>query len=278
MKKISILLVALSFTILMATGGAQADIAWDFTYEGDVDLSDPNTGWTEEGTGTGTVTQITDPNVPVDYLQIDTFDTGSGETRIFVAPGDSYNADFATGMTLVFRARFYDGFMHNYGPSFGDGTYGLEMRFLFSTADAHFPGALRFEDRDQRVYVNVVNVPGLDLSEWNEYRIAITDTHYDFYINDVFLRSGIPSGPGGGDSPTDDRFRFGDLFGSAANEDLKADTDYIRMYFGGAIGAGEGACGDMAHPYPTGDLTEDCYVDLSDYAAYASDWLTDNRP
>ena len=34
----------------------------------------------------------------------------------------------------------------------------------------------------------------------------------------------------------------------------------------------ETECGDSYHPYPTGDVNKDCYVDLLDFAAVAKDW------
>ena len=37
-------------------------------------------------------------------------------------------------------------------------------------------------------------------------------------------------------------------------------------------------CGDPNHPYPVGDLNQDCRVDFLDLAILASHWLEDNRP
>jgi len=37
-------------------------------------------------------------------------------------------------------------------------------------------------------------------------------------------------------------------------------------------------CGDPNHPYPVGDLNQDCRVDLLDLAILASHWLEDNTP
>ena len=37
-------------------------------------------------------------------------------------------------------------------------------------------------------------------------------------------------------------------------------------------------CGDALHPYPYMDFDNNCIVDLRDYAEFAIDWLTDNRP
>ena len=39
-------------------------------------------------------------------------------------------------------------------------------------------------------------------------------------------------------------------------------------------------CGDISHPYPVGDLNEDCYVNFADFAEMASHWLdcTDPNP
>lgn len=37
-------------------------------------------------------------------------------------------------------------------------------------------------------------------------------------------------------------------------------------------------CGDMNHPYPVGDLDQDCRVDLADLAIFCSHWLEDSNP
>ncbi len=37
-------------------------------------------------------------------------------------------------------------------------------------------------------------------------------------------------------------------------------------------------CGDTNHPYPVGDLTEDCYVDLADLALMSANWLDCTDP
>ncbi len=39
-----------------------------------------------------------------------------------------------------------------------------------------------------------------------------------------------------------------------------------------------GCCGDPNHPYPVGDLNQDCRVDLLDLAILASHWMEDNTP
>jgi hypothetical protein len=37
-------------------------------------------------------------------------------------------------------------------------------------------------------------------------------------------------------------------------------------------------CGDASHPYPPGDLNQDCCVDLRDLAICCNHWLEDNNP
>jgi hypothetical protein len=41
---------------------------------------------------------------------------------------------------------------------------------------------------------------------------------------------------------------------------------------------GLGICGDAEHPYPIGDFTNDCYVNLLDFAMFAQQWLTCTAP
>jgi hypothetical protein len=38
------------------------------------------------------------------------------------------------------------------------------------------------------------------------------------------------------------------------------------------------ACGDATHPFPKGDLNQDCRVDLLDFAILCDHWLQDNNP
>jgi hypothetical protein len=33
------------------------------------------------------------------------------------------------------------------------------------------------------------------------------------------------------------------------------------------------SCGDPTHPYPLGDFNEDCFVDWTDFAIFADNWL-----
>jgi hypothetical protein len=40
----------------------------------------------------------------------------------------------------------------------------------------------------------------------------------------------------------------------------------------------EPRCGDANHPYPLGDINNDCVVDFTDFAIFADNWLKDNRP
>lgn len=40
----------------------------------------------------------------------------------------------------------------------------------------------------------------------------------------------------------------------------------------------EPRCGDLDHPYPPGDVTKDCYVNLEDLAAMCANWMTCTSP
>ncbi len=64
---------------------------------------------------------------------------------------------------------------------------------------------------------------------------------------------------------------------------LTADTYYIRITGGSgdyrfSVLSPEPRCGDLDHPYPPGDINQDCIVDIRDLAIMASNWLTDNNP
>ena len=40
----------------------------------------------------------------------------------------------------------------------------------------------------------------------------------------------------------------------------------------------QGFCGDPDHPRPEGDLDENCYVDINDFAIWLTHWLECNNP
>ncbi|MCK5001105.1 MAG: hypothetical protein KAS23_16290 [Anaerohalosphaera sp.] len=65
----------------------------------------------------------------------------------------------------------------------------------------------------------------------------------------------------------------------------EAGTCYVKVQKSSQIGlyrfsitSPEPYCGDLLHPYPAGDVNENCIVDLEDFAILAGNWLKDNRP
>ncbi|MGE4285226.1 MAG: PPC domain-containing protein [Phycisphaerae bacterium] len=68
---------------------------------------------------------------------------------------------------------------------------------------------------------------------------------------------------------------------------LEAGTYYLAAYIGNNSETGayelsilspEPRCGDLAHPFPAGDVNGDCVVDLLDLSEIAANWLVDVRP
>ena len=64
---------------------------------------------------------------------------------------------------------------------------------------------------------------------------------------------------------------------------LPAGNIYVQMSnnLGGykiSVVSPEPRCGDLDHPYPPGDVSEDCVVNLVDFAMMADNWLVDVRP
>lgn len=67
------------------------------------------------------------------------------------------------------------------------------------------------------------------------------------------------------------------------NATLNAGTHYIKI--SGNLGAfeinvlsPEPRCGDLDHPYPMGDVNQDCYFNMLDIAMMATDWLSCTDP
>jgi hypothetical protein len=44
------------------------------------------------------------------------------------------------------------------------------------------------------------------------------------------------------------------------------------------VGIPHPKCGDKYHPYPIGDVNQDCVVNFVDLALVLENWLEDNRP
>ena len=56
--------------------------------------------------------------------------------------------------------------------------------------------------------------------------------------------------------------------------DFAAQPPTAQFELAGAISV----CGDINHPYPMGDLNQDCHVDFFDLALLCAHWLEDNNP
>lgn len=67
------------------------------------------------------------------------------------------------------------------------------------------------------------------------------------------------------------------LYDSLASLNAKVEVDMTGMVRPPAEGSVE-ACGDATHPYPQGDLNQDCVVDGRDLAGFCTNWLEDNNP
>ncbi|NIA16896.1 MAG: hypothetical protein GWO86_00980 [Planctomycetes bacterium] len=67
------------------------------------------------------------------------------------------------------------------------------------------------------------------------------------------------------------------LYDSLASLNAKVSVSMTGMVRPNAEGAVE-ACGDATHPYPQGDLNQDCVVDGRDLARFGINWLQDSNP
>ncbi|UCG58453.1 MAG: hypothetical protein JSU70_02890 [Phycisphaerales bacterium] len=67
------------------------------------------------------------------------------------------------------------------------------------------------------------------------------------------------------------------LYDGLASLGTQVTVDMAGMVRPDAEGASE-VCGDATHPYPTGDLNQDCRVDSADLAIFCTGWLEDNSP
>ena len=62
-----------------------------------------------------------------------------------------------------------------------------------------------------------------------------------------------------------------------------AGTYYIKIYYGSAglyrvsVLSPEPQCGDSSHPYPSGDINQDCMVNLKDFAIWTQCYVQTNN-
>jgi hypothetical protein len=73
------------------------------------------------------------------------------------------------------------------------------------------------------------------------------------------------------------RFIIQVLYDSLESLGTQVTVDMAGMVRPGAQNTSQ-ACGDPAHPFPTGDLNQDCSVGLPDLAILCDHWLQDNNP
>jgi hypothetical protein len=66
----------------------------------------------------------------------------------------------------------------------------------------------------------------------------------------------------------------GVFYSDQAQTTLTVDADMELT----AVFTASNTCGDACRPYPTGDLSQDCVVDLLDFAAIANDWMDCTDP
>ena len=96
------------FLLFLLGSGAQGS-TWDIVYNGDVIPT--AAGWTEGGNSAGSVNLGVEGGVT--YLHIDTLGSGEGQDRYYYMGPPGYDVDLTSGVTVTFRALFYDGTMHN---------------------------------------------------------------------------------------------------------------------------------------------------------------------
>jgi len=262
----------LTMTLALVLCGAQAlaqvpdppVVDWDIVYEGDTLPDDPNApvpAWTlNEGGGNPEV--VSDPNTGESWLHLDT-DGLVGNKHYYIAPnyGDgepnSFDPNFAAGMTVAWRCRFYDGTYHAGGVRFGNGSYGVDIHYGYNSATGHIPGFI----------------------QWHEYWLAVlNESSYRFWQDGVEIRAnGVPNYAGSGNTRgyIDNGFHFGDMEGG--DYDVIADYDYVRIKMDEAIPFPPW-CGDPGHPYTDADIVPDCVTDMNDLAALLDNFFADNRP
>lgn len=284
MKDVTMTLL-LTMTLALVLCGAQAlaqipdppVVDWDIVYEGNTlpDTPDPNASiptWTLSGSD-GTAAVVSDPNTDNNWLHIDT-DGGTGE-RYYIAPdyGEPNNPDpnLPVGMTVVWRCRFYDGTLHSGGVRFGDGSYGVDIRYGYNSATGHIPGFIRYEDGSGRAYDSSVD------DQWHEYWLTVwNESSYKFWRDGVEIRLGVPAYDGSSTGYFGAEFHFGDQFGSTS--DVIADYDYVRIKMDEAVPRVPPVCGDSEHPLTAADIVPDCVTDMNDLAVMLDDFFIDTRP
>jgi hypothetical protein len=59
------------------------------------------------------------------------------------------------------------------------------------------------------------------------------------------------------------------------NNPFSPDIGVVTGFLGITLVPQKAVCGDVGHPYPVGDVNQDCYVSIDDLALLASYWLAD---
>jgi hypothetical protein len=194
-----------------------------------------------------------------DYLRFDTGNDGTSRTLYYTlgGGGSSWDTiDFATPVLVEFRARVDSDTSEGAANILlGDGSNGYVVVEL-SGSGVNVEGA--GGDAGEVSY-------GFDTSDWHDYRLTIApDPNEGDAIRAKLYLDGDYSSPilvqALNSSTSYDEITIGDTDGS--NNGIW-DLDYLRF--------ATGSCG--LQPYPTGDITEDCIVDMSDLKIVLDNWL-----
>jgi len=186
------------------------------------------------------------------------------------------------GMRIVAEADAFDGYSRQFTPTY-EGTASWQFS-VESYADYIHVTDLGDADLWPRfeLYTKNGNYYYIGWNGWVEVDTGIAvatggqfDTiEYNWFsdnTDELFINGTEIVDPGGfnhraygifGDPMQASVFRFGVQGGGAV-----AIWDNIR------INSPEPVCGDPNHPYPTGDLNQNCYVNWEDFSLFAGQWL-----
>jgi len=230
---------------------------WEGHYEAD-DFPDVESGITYDGGDTGTVSGglLNLTTTAADYLLW-------GVVANSLTPTLSFGDPNAPGSSMEFRFRV--------NSVDGDGG-----AMLFRVSDIF--GNMVFGEispGDGSFYTSANGglgpIPGGVVgSGFHTVRMTMSGTVINVYVDDNPV-SGTGSITLTGDNNV---ILFGDGAGAAGAD---WDIDFIRWTDQGTFvpPPPPGDCGDLSNPYPVGDFTQDCVVDVNDLVILTSEWIAD---
>jgi len=251
--------------------------------DADFALVEPGDYFTEEFTGGGDSFNLANKSVlftpdgtakfySACIANIDSLPTNpTGGTMLNLDDDDSLPVS-PSGGTVIFYGDTYSSFYvgSNGFITFGESDFSFQKSLpihfsakrisgLFDDLDPTSGGMVSWKELADRVAVSWENVPQFGESDSNTFQVEM---FFDGRIQISWLSVGASDA----------------IVGLSEGQNVPG--DYVESHFTSDYGdcIYEPVCGDINHPYPEGDLNEDCIVDMGDLNIVLANWLECTKP